>query len=110
MKLNEVINALNPVVICKGDGERNINGVITGDLLSFIIGEANEGDVWVTIQIHLNISAVAVLKELPMIILASGREPTIELAEKCQEENIAIVVVEESAYEVCARLHRLLNK
>jgi hypothetical protein len=109
MKLHEVINALNPSVICEGDGERDITGVIVGDLLSFIIGEAQEGEIWVTIQIHLNVAAVAVLKELPMIILASGREPSKELADKCHEENIAIIVVKESAYEVCAKLHRLLN-
>jgi hypothetical protein len=109
MKLHEVINALNPDVICKGDGERNISGVIVGDLLSYIIGEAQEGEIWVTIQIHLNVSAVAVLKELPMIILASGRVPSEELADKCREENIAIVIVKESAYEVCAKLHKLLN-
>jgi len=109
MKLHEVISALNPDVICGGDGEREISGVITGDLLSFIIGEAKEGEIWVTIQVHLNVSAVAVLKELPMLILASGRVPSKELADKCQEENIAIVVVEESAYEVCAKLHKLMN-
>ena len=109
MKLHEVINALSPEVIHGGNGERDISGVIAGDLLSFIIGEAKEGDIWVTIQIHLNVAAVAVLKELPMIILASGREPSAELADKCGEENIAIVVARESAYEVCAKLHKLLN-
>jgi hypothetical protein len=109
MKLQEVISALNPNVICKGDVEREVTGIIVSDLLSFVIGEAKEGDVWVTIQVHLNVSAVAVLKEIPMIILPSGREPSKELAEKCQEENIAIVVVKESSYEVCAKLHTLLN-
>ncbi|MCL2768222.1 MAG: DRTGG domain-containing protein [Synergistaceae bacterium] len=107
MKLCEVIDALNSEVICGGDGERNITGVITGDLLSFIIGEAQEGEIWVTIQIHLNVAAVAVLKEIPMIILSSGREPSSELADKCQEENIALIVVKESAYEVCAKLKEL---
>ena len=109
MKLHEIIETLNPEIICEGDGERLISGVIAGDLLSFIIGEAKEGNIWVTIQIHLNVSAVAVLKELPMIILASGRAPSKELAEKCIEENIAIITVKESAYEVCAKLYKLLD-
>jgi len=109
MKLYEVIDALNPDVICKGDGEREIKGVIVGDLLSFILGEANEGEIFVTILIHFNVSAVAVLKDLPMIVIASGRVPSKELEDKCHEENIAIVVVKESAYEVCARLHEILK-
>ena len=109
MKLREVISAIESKVICGGDGERDISGVIAGDLLSFIIGEAGEGEIWITIQTHLNVAAVAVLKELPMLILASGREPSAELADKCRLENIAVVVVKESAYEVCAKLHGLLN-
>jgi hypothetical protein len=109
MKLHEVIDTIKPDVICSGDGEREITGVIAGDLLSFIIGEAKEGEILVTILVHLNVSAVAVLKELPMLILASGRRPSKELADKCLEENIAVVVVKESAYEVCAKLHKLLN-
>jgi len=109
MKLHEVIDALKPDVICEGDGEREISGVVAGDLLSFILGEAKEGDILVTILIHLNVSAVAVLKELPLIILASGRVPSKELENKCFTENIALVVVKESTYEVCARLHGILN-
>ena len=109
MKLHEVIDALNPDVVCKGDGGREVSGVIAGDLLSFIIGEAKEGEILVTILIHLNVSAVAVLKDLPMIIIASGRAPSKELEDKCHEENIAVVVVKESAYEVCARLHEILK-
>ena len=109
MKLREVIDALESKVICEGDGERVISGVIAGDLLSFIIGEAKEGEIWVTIQIHLNVAAVAVLKELPMIILASEKKPSKELADKCQEEEIALIVVKESVYEACAKLHRLFN-
>jgi hypothetical protein len=109
MKLHEIITALDPSVACEGDGERDIKGVIVGDLLSYIIGEAEEGEIWVTIQIHLNVSAVAVLKDLPMIILASGRAPSEELLEKCIEENIALIIIKESAYEVCAKLHKLLN-
>ncbi|MCL1941820.1 MAG: serine kinase [Synergistaceae bacterium] len=109
MKLKEVIEAFESKVICEGDGERSISGVIAGDLLSFIIGEAKEGEIWVTIQIHLNVAAVAVLKELPMVILASGKEPSKELVDKCREENIALIVAEESSYEACAKLHGLFG-
>jgi len=109
MKINEVINALEPDVICKGDETREISGVIAGDLLSFIIGEAQEGEILVTILVHINVCAVAVLKELPMLILTSGRTPSKELADKCLEENIAVVVVKESTYEICAKLHKLMN-
>lgn len=109
MKLSELITKLNGETLCAGDGEREITGVIVGDLLSHIIGEADEGMVWVTIQIHLNVSAVAVLKELPILVLASNRKPSEELLAKCAEEKIALVVLRKSAYEVCVLLHSILN-
>ena len=104
MNIAEICKALELDVTHPGDGEREIEGVIVGDLLSHILGEAEEDWLWVTIQIHINVVAVAVLKELPMILLASGRKPQKEMVEKCREENIALAVSHLSSYEVCCRL------
>lgn len=109
MKLSDVLQKLNGEILCKGDENREITGVIVGDLLSHIIGEAREGEAWITIQIHLNVSAVAVLKELPLIVIASGRQPSEELLSKCTEENIAIVSLKVPAYNACVALHSILN-
>lgn len=40
-------------------------------------------------QSHLNVAAVAVLKEIPMIIIASGREPAADLMARCETGNYA---------------------
>ena len=104
MNIAKICEALELKVVHPGDGVREIEGVIVGDLLSNILGDARENWLWVTIQVHLNIAAVAVLKEIPMIILSSGRVPHIDLAEKCREENIALVTTHLSSYEVCCRL------
>lgn len=107
MSIGEICRALSLSVVCPGDETRTIEGVIVGDLLSHILGEAREDWIWVTIQVHLNVSAVAVLKELPLVILASGRTPQEDLVKKCEEENIALAVSPLRAYELCCRLHDL---
>ncbi len=107
LSIGEICRALSLDVVCPGDGARTIEGVIVGDLLSHILGEAREDWIWVTIQVHLNVSAVAVLKELPLVILASNRTPQEDLAKKCAEENIALAVSPLRAYELCCRLHDL---
>ena len=107
MNIAEVCKALELDVVHPGDGAREIEGVIVGDLLSHIIGEARENWIWVTIQVHLNVTAVAVLKELPLIILSSNRVPQEDMAEKCREENIALATTHLSSYEVCCRLGSL---
>ena len=107
MKIGDICRALDLNVVCPGDEAREIEGVIVGDLLSHILGESRENWAWVTIQVHLNVSAVAVLKDLPLVILASGRAPQDDLAKKCVEENIALAGSPLRAYELCCRLHDL---
>ena len=104
MNIAEVCKALELNIVHPGNGAREIEGVIVGDLLSHILGEARENWLWVTIQVHMNVAAVAVLKELPMIILSSNRAPQNDMGEKCREENIALATTHLSSYEVCCRL------
>jgi len=42
------------------------------DLLSDVMAHAGEGDIWVTVQAHQNIVAVATLAELSAVIVAGG--------------------------------------
>lgn len=107
MTVSEICEALGGDVQCVGDKGREITGAIAGDLLSFIMGTATEGAAWVTVQAHLNVAAVAVLKDLPLIIIASGRKAPDDLIERCTTENIAIISVPDTLYATCAKLSGL---
>lgn len=107
MKINELCRALKAEVQVAGDGEREITKITAGDLLSFVMGSAPEGAAWVTIHTHLNVAAVAVLKELPMIIIASGRKAAPDLAARCEEENICVASVEATIFGVCVALSEM---
>ncbi|MDO5116044.1 MAG: serine kinase [Synergistaceae bacterium] len=107
MTITEICKALGGEIQCPGIGGREITEAAAGDLLSFIMGTAREGAAWVTVQAHLNVAAVAVLKDLPLIIIASGRKAPEDLIERCTTENIAIVSVPDSIYAVCAKLAAL---
>ncbi len=107
MKLGELCSALGGEVLCAGNTDREVTDAIAGDLLSFIMGTAREGAAWVTIQAHLNVAAVAVLKDLPLIIIAAGRNVPEDLIERCGTESIALLSVPESLYDVCVKLRDL---
>lgn len=107
MTVEELCKALNAEYSVKGDITREITGAVAGDLLSFIMGNAEEGSAWVTIQMHLNVAAVAVLKDIPLIITASGREPAEDLAERCKEEGISVISLPQSLFEICGKLSAL---
>lgn len=107
VKLETLIAALKAEVHVAGDGARELERAVAGDLLSFVMGSGADGAAWVTIQTHLNVAAVAVLKEIPIIVVASGRKPANDLIERCGEENIALVTAEGSIFDVCQTLGKL---
>lgn len=52
-----------------GDGERTVTGVFTGDLLSWAMGRAKEGDIWFTVMGNVNTVAVAALADCACVVL-----------------------------------------
>ena len=75
--------------------------------MSDVIANAEEGFIWVTMQVHMNIVAVAAMKELAGIILVNGREPQEDTAAKGEEKRIPILVSRLPAFELIGRLYGL---
>jgi predicted transcriptional regulator len=97
------------LAVC-GGGEnlaREVTGAYAGDLLSDVMAHSHQGQVWITIQVHLNIVAVAALKEHAAIIIVNGRTPAAETLAKAAEEAVPILTSGATAFEVAGRLHRL---
>jgi hypothetical protein len=107
MRISEILEKLGGTVHVASDVGRDVESGIVGDLLSFVMGSAPEGAVWVTIQNHVNVAAVALLKEIPLVILAAGRSPSPELEEHCAREGICLASVGIDAFELCGRLYEL---
>ena len=107
MKIKEICKKLNAEVQVQGNRERDVTHASAGDLLSFIMGTTPEGSAWITIQAHLNVAAVAVLKDIPIIILASGRKAPRDLIERCSAENICVALVADTIFGTCRRLSEL---
>ena len=87
----------------------NATGGYTGDLLSDVMANAREGDIWITRQIHQNIVAVATLKDLAAIVLVNSCEPARDTLEKATKENVIIMVSSLPAFELSGRIFNLLN-
>ena len=87
----------------------NAMGGYTGDLLSDVMANAREGDIWITRQVHQNIVAVATLKDLAAIILVNSCEPAKDTLEKAVKENVVIMVSSLPAFELSGRIFNLLN-
>jgi hypothetical protein len=108
LKLTELIQKLNLTVrSAKPNTECDVTGGYASDLLSDVLANSKEGNVWITLQIHQNIIGVASMKDLAGIILVNGREPEPDTIEKAEAENIPVMVSELPTFELVGRLYNL---
>jgi hypothetical protein len=73
------------------------------------MANSQEGDIWVTRQVHQNIVAVASLKDHAGIILVHGAEPAKDTLDKAIKENIPLMVSEQSGFEVVGQIYTLIK-
>lgn len=106
MTLHEVAERLG-LTVCAGAAglDRDVAGGYAGDLLSDVMAHSAAGQVWITMQTHVNSVAVAVLKEHAGIILVNGRTPAADTARKADEEGVPILSSPIPSFEICGRLH-----
>jgi hypothetical protein len=86
-------------------GSAEITGGYASDLLSDVLANAPSGGVLVTVQVHLNVIAVALHAELAAVIFAHGRTPEEALRIKAAEEGVALFVSKEPAFDVVGKLY-----
>ena len=111
MQVKDIISILDLKIFGGSQGlEREISGGYTSDLLSDVMGHADSGKVWITLQTHKNVIAIASLKELAAVILIKGFEPDADMLAQAEEEGIPVLGSTEQAFEVTGKLFNLLTR
>jgi hypothetical protein len=111
MDIETIAKKLNLEVRSVSDRlKNNVTGGYTGDLLSDVMANSHEGDIWITRQVHQNIVAVATLKEHAGIILVNSCEPARDTLEKANQEKVPIMVSSLPAFELTGAIYNLLGK
>lgn len=109
MTVAEIANKLGLTLKCGEDGVgREVTGGYVGDLLSLVMGKAQSGNAWVTIQTNINIMAVASLTDVAMIILAEGLSPDPNTAKRSDMEGIPVYSSEKTAFDIVCELKDLV--
>jgi predicted transcriptional regulator len=108
MTLKEMVKQLDLAVLTGNDAlGREVSGGYASDMLSDVLTHAGNGYVWITMQIHPNILAVASSKDLSGIIIVNGRKPEMETLKKAEQKQIPILMSPLSTYTVAGRLYEL---
>jgi hypothetical protein len=74
------------------------------DLLSCVMAGAQSGAVWVTLQAHINIVAVAALAEVCAVIISEGAVPEPDVIQKANGQGIILLGTKASTYQVVGHL------
>ena len=102
MTVNELTEkyGLAPVIV--PEGEREIRGGYCGDLLSWVMGRAQQDNVWVTIMSNMNIVAVASLSDVSAVVLAEGVSLDQSVIDTAEAKGVNILSSEKGAFELAA--------
>lgn len=85
--------------------DKEITGGYCCDLLSWVMSHAKQGFVWITVQVHPNIIAVATLLNISCIIVPEGIKIENETIEKAEQEEIPLLSSSLSGYEIAGKLY-----
>ncbi len=111
MKLRQIVEALGLKVEVGEDRlERDVSGGYAADLLSCAMAGAREGCLWITLQGHLNIVAVASLNELAGIVVTEGKPIGRDTLSKAAGEGMPILSTPMTTFETAGRLWQLLSQ
>lgn len=108
MKLSEIAQRLSwEVKAAAGELGVEVTGGYACDLLSYVMANAKAGDLWITVQGHPNIIAVASLINLAGVVVVEGAKIEPATAEKAEQEGVPLLATSEAAYAVAGKLYEL---
>ena len=108
MNLTRIIKELQwDVVGGRNSLDREITGGYASDLLSCVMAGAELGNIWVTLQAHPNVVAVAVLLELGGVVITEGVQPDNVTLAKAEQEGMPLLSTKDDTYTVISKLAQL---
>jgi hypothetical protein len=106
MNIAEAVKKIDgTLVTAAASTDREILGGYASDLLSDVMANSHEGDIWITLQKHVNIVAVASLKGLAAIVLVNDRKPEPDAIARAEEAGIPIISTPLQAFDAIGVLY-----
>lgn len=109
INLQDLIDTLGLTVLTQPQDFSQLlpQGGYASDLLSCVMAGACHQGVWVTLQAHGNIVAVAALLDLVAIIITEGAAPDETTIARANAEGIALLSTNQPSFAIVGRLWEL---
>lgn len=109
MNLQQIIDRLNLTVLTEPRDFASMTptGGYSSDLLSCVMAGAKKGNLWITLQAHLNIVAVAALNEVAAVIITENAQPDAASIVKANQQGVILLSTTHPTYEISGNLWEL---
>ena len=108
MTVEEMATKLQLTPLCVSEPDREVEGGYIGDLLSWVMGNAQSGDAWITIMSNDNVVAVAVLTDVACVILSEGVTLEERIRRLAEKKGVNVYTTEASSFAIGAKVAALL--
>lgn len=108
MTVKELCEKIGAEMLTPGDCDRLVTGCYCGDLLSWVMSRAEEGDAWLTVMGNVNAVAVAVLADCACIILTENAALDDEAKQKATEQNVCFMKSDKNTYQLACEISKLI--
>lgn len=110
MTVKELKEALSLTFLCGEElsSKRTVNGCYSGDLLSWVMSKAKEGNVWLTVMGNVNSVGVAVLTDISCIVLTENAALDEDALSRAKQNDVIILTTEKTSYETAVEIGKLL--
>jgi hypothetical protein len=105
--VQDMIEQLNLSIVTSANLADQVTGGYASDLLSCVMASAKAGNVWVTLQAHPNVVAVASLLELSAVIITEDVLPDPETADKAREQKVTLLATSRDTFTIVGKLAAL---
>ena len=108
MTVQTLCDTFGWTILTEGDLTREVTGCYCGDLLSWVMSKAQDGDCWLTVMGNVNAVAVAVLTDCACIVLTEHAALDDEAKERAEQQGVTILTTAQNAYQAAAALSKVL--
>lgn len=106
MTVQNLIDDFSLEVLCCGDkaAEKEVKGGYCGDLLSWVMSRANEGDCWLTVMGNVNSIGVAVLADVACILLTENSAFDDDAKMRAEQNGVIVLRSNENAFDLAVKI------
>lgn len=106
MTVQNLIDDFSLEVLCCGDkaADKEVKGGYCGDLLSWVMSRANEGDCWLTVMGNVNSIGVAVLADVACILLTENSAFDDDAKLRAEQNGVIVLRSSENAFDLAVKI------